>query len=33
VDFDTDNLKVKGRERYVFSYTDWRSVYGSFPTS
>lgn len=33
VDFDTDNLKVKGRERYVFSYYDWRSVYGSFPTS
>lgn len=33
VDFDTDNLKVKGRERYVFSYTDWRSIYGSFPTS
>jgi|SRR5215472_5966596 len=33
VDFDTDNLKVKGRERYVFSYFDWRSVYGAFPTS
>jgi len=33
VDFDTDNLKVKGRERYVFSYYDWRSVFGSFPTS
>jgi hypothetical protein len=33
VDFDTDNLKVKGRERYAFSYFDWRSVYGSFPTS
>jgi len=33
VDFDTDNLKVKGRERYVFSYFDWRSVYGTFPTS
>lgn len=33
VDFDTDNLKVKGRERYTFSYFDWRAVYGSFPTS
>ena len=33
VDFDTDNLKVKGRERYVFSYYDWRSVYGSFATN
>ena len=33
VDFDTDNLKVKGRERYAFSYFDWRAVYGSFPTS
>jgi hypothetical protein len=33
VDFDTDNLKVKGRERYAFSYFDWRSTYGSFPTS
>jgi len=33
VDFDTDNLKVKGRERYVFSYFDWRSVYGTYPTS
>jgi hypothetical protein len=33
VDFDTDNLKVKGRERYTFSYFDWRSVYGSFPTA
>ena len=33
VDFDTDNLKVKGRERYTFSYFDWRAVYGTFPTS
>jgi len=33
VDFDTDNLKVKGRERYVFSYYDWRSVFGSFATN
>ena len=33
VDFDTDNLKVKGRERYAFSYFDWRAVYGTYPTS
>jgi hypothetical protein len=33
VDFDTDNLKVKGRERYAFSYFDWRAMYASFPTS
>lgn len=33
VDFYTDNLLVKGYERFSFSYTDWRSVYGSFPTS
>jgi len=33
VDFDTDNLKVKGRERYTFSYFDWRATYGTFPTS
>jgi hypothetical protein len=33
VDFDTDNLKVKGRERYTFSYFDWRAVYGTFPTA
>lgn len=33
VDFDTDNLKVKARERYVFSYFDWRSVWGSFATN
>jgi hypothetical protein len=33
VDFDTDNLKVKGRERYIFSYFDWRATYGTFPTA
>lgn len=33
VDFDTDSLKVKAYERYSFSYTDWRSIYGSFPTA
>ncbi len=33
VDFTTDNLLVKGYERYSFGYYDWRSIYGSFPTS
>lgn len=33
VDFDTDNLKVKARERYVHSYWDWRSTYASFSTN
>lgn len=28
-DFDTDNLKVKGIERYAFGWTDWRGLYGS----
>ena len=33
VDFVTDNLLVKGYERFSFGYFDWRSIYGSFPTS
>jgi hypothetical protein len=33
VDFSTDNLLVKGYERYSFGYYNWRSIYGSFPTS
>ena len=33
VDFTTDSLLVKGYERFSFGYYDWRSVYGSFPTS
>jgi hypothetical protein len=33
VDFYTDNLLVKGYERFSFSYTDWRSIYASVPTS
>jgi hypothetical protein len=33
VDFTTDNLLVKGYERYSFGYYDWRNVYGTFPTS
>jgi hypothetical protein len=32
VDFVTDNLLVKGYERYSFGYYNWRSVWGSFPT-
>jgi hypothetical protein len=31
VDFVTDNLLVKGYERYSFGYYNWRSLYGSFP--
>jgi len=30
-DFITDNLLVKGYERYSFSYYNWRSIWGSFP--
>ena len=33
VDDLTDNLFVKGRERYSFSYYDWRAGYASFPTN
>jgi hypothetical protein len=33
VDFVTDNLLVKGYERYSFSYSNPRAIYGSFPTS
>jgi len=33
VDFVTDNLLVKGYERYSFGYYNWRSIYGSFPSS
>jgi hypothetical protein len=28
-DFDTDNAKAKGHERYVPGWTDWRGVYGT----
>ncbi|CAB5227571.1 hypothetical protein UFOVP1518_68, partial [uncultured Caudovirales phage] len=31
VDFVTDNLLVKGYERYSFGYYNFRSIYGSFP--
>jgi hypothetical protein len=33
VEFSTDNLLTKGRQRYVFDYDDWRALYGSNPTS
>ena len=33
VDFVTDNLLVKGYERYSFGFYNWRSLYGVFPTS
>jgi len=33
VDFVTDNLLVKGYQRYSFNYFNWRSIFGSFPTS
>ncbi len=32
VDFTTDNLLVKGYERYSFGYYNWRSIYGAIPT-
>ena len=33
VEFTTDNLLVKGYQRYVPTYYDWRAVWGSFATS
>ena len=33
VDFVTDNLLVKAYERYSFSYNNWRSVWGSTPST
>jgi len=33
VDNITDNILVKGRERYTFSYRDPRAIWGSFPTA
>ena len=32
VDFVTDNLLVKGYERYSFGYYNWRAIFGSFPS-
>lgn len=33
VEFTTDNLLVKGYERYSFSYFDWRAAWGEFPSA
>jgi len=33
VEFTTDNLLVKGYQRYVPTYYDWRAAWGSFSTS
>lgn len=33
VDFTTDNLLVKGYERWSFGYFDFRAVWGTYPTS
>lgn len=33
VEFTTDNLLVKGYERYSFGYYNYRSIYGSYPTN
>jgi hypothetical protein len=33
VEFTTDNLLVKGYQRYVPSYYDWRATWGTFPVS
>lgn len=33
VEFTTDNLLVKGYQRYIPTYYDWRSTWGTFPTS
>jgi hypothetical protein len=33
VEFTTDNLLVKGYQRYSFGYFDWRSIWGTFPTA
>lgn len=29
IDFDTDNIKFKGLERYSFNVTNWRAVFGN----
>ena len=33
VEFTTDNLLVKGYQRYVPTYYEWRAIYGTYPTS
>jgi hypothetical protein len=32
VDFTTDNLLVKGYERYSFGYYNWRAIFGAIPS-
>ena len=32
VDFVTDNLLVKGYERYSFGYYNWRAIFGNLPS-
>jgi hypothetical protein len=33
VEFTTDNLLVKGYQRYSFGYYDWRAAFANIPTS
>jgi hypothetical protein len=33
VEFTTDNLLVKGYQRYIPTYYDWRRAYGTYPTA
>lgn len=33
VEFTTDNLLVKGYQRYIPSYYEWRSIFGTYPTA
>jgi hypothetical protein len=33
VEFTTDNLLVKGYQRYVPTYYDWRAIWGTTPTT
>jgi len=33
VEFSTDNLLVKGYQRYIPTYYDWRHLWGTYPTS
>jgi hypothetical protein len=33
VEFSTDNLLVKGYQRYIPTYYEWRTIFGTFPTA
>jgi hypothetical protein len=33
IEFSTDNLLVKGYQRYTPSYHDWRCIMGTYPTN